>query len=192
MTSKAMRLCLVATFATLLVPRTREARADDDGRSPKIAIRPLSTHADRVSGGDVLVEISLTGVPRKGDVIISLNGQIVTGAFRQTAPGTLVGLVTGLHLGDNRLTAEAKGLGASSLRLVNYPIAGPIVSGPHEQVGPQKRPFVCQTDTFKLPDGSTFGTAKDLDCNAVTKVTYVYLPQGKSAFAPMTDTTRLP
>ncbi len=191
MTSAGIRSCLVALLATALAPHGREARADDNG-SQSLQIQTLSTHADRVSGGDVLVQISLPRAPRKGDVTVSLNGRLVTGAFRETAPGTLVGLVTGLALGDNRLTAEAKGVGTKSLRLVNYPITGPIVSGPHEQVGPQKRPFICQTDTFQLPDGSTLGPAKDADCSADTKVTYVYLPQGKTAFAPMTDTTRLP
>src|SRR5712692_9187823 len=191
MTSAGIRSCLVALLATAFAPHAREARADDDG-SQSLQIRTLSTHADRVSGGNVLVQISLPRAPRKGEVIVSLNGRVVTGAFRETAPGTLVGLVTGLALGENRLTAEAKGVGTKSLRLVNYPITGPIVSGSHEQVGPQKRPFICQTDTFKLPDGSALGPAKDADCSADTKVTYVYLPQGKTAFAPMTDTSRLP
>ena len=178
-------------LAAALVPQAQEARADDDGPQ-SIQMRTLSTHADRVSGGDVLVEISLPRAPRKGDVIVSLNGQVVTGAFRETAPGSLVGLVSGLSLGENRLTAEAKGVGTKSLRLVNYPITGPIISGPHEQVGPQKRPFVCQTSTFALPDGSTLGPAKDADCSADTKVTYVYLPAGGSAFKPLPSTKSLP
>ncbi len=191
MNSAGIRIWLAVLLATALAPLGRQARADDDG-AQSLQIQTLSTHADRVSGGNVVVQISLPRAPRKGDVTVSLNGRVVTGAFRQTAPGTLVGLVTGLALGDNRLTAEAKGVGTKSLRLVNYPITGPIVSGSHEQVGPQKRPFICQTDTFLLPDGTTLGPAKDADCSADTKVTYVYLPQGKTAFAPMTDTTKLP
>ncbi len=178
-------------LATALVPQSREALADDDGPQ-SLQMRTLSTHADRVSGGDVLVQISLPRSPRKGDVIVSLNGRVVTGAFRETAPGTLVGLVTGLSLGDNRLIAEAKGVGTNSLRLVNYPITGPIVSGPHGQVGTQKRPFICQTATFTLPDGSKLGPAKDTDCSADTKITYVYLPQGGTAFKPLPSTTSLP
>src|SRR5207245_6141662 len=125
-------------------------------------------------------------------VIVSLNGRVVTSAFRETASGTLVGLVTGLSLGDNRLIAEAKGVGTKSLRLVNYPITGPIVSGPHGQVGTQKRPFICQTATFTLPDGSKLGPAKDTNCSADTKITYVYLPQGGTAFKPLPSTTSLP
>ncbi|HZR07381.1 MAG TPA: DUF6351 family protein [Myxococcales bacterium] len=191
MTSARIRSFLAGLLAAALVPQAQEARADDDGPQ-SIQMRTLSTHADRVSGGDVLVEISLPRAPRKGDVIVSLNGQVVTGAFRETAPGSLVGLVSGLSLGENRLTAEAKGVGTKSLRLVNYPITGPIISGPHEQVGSQKRPFVCQTSTFALPDGSTLGPAKDADCSADTKVTYVYLPAGSSAFKPLPSTKTLP
>src|SRR5437660_639025 len=82
------------------------------GDGPRgLQIRTLSTHADRVSGGDVLVEISLPRAPRKGELIVSLNGRVVTNPFHETAPGRLVGLVTGLSDGNNRLTAEAKGLG---------------------------------------------------------------------------------
>jgi hypothetical protein len=75
---------------------------------------------------------------------------------------------------------------------VNFPLTGPIISGPHERVGPQERPFVCQTSTFRLPDGTTFGPALDADCSADTKVTYLYLPRGKTAFAPLVDRTKLP
>src|SRR5258705_10589150 len=151
MASTGIRFCLMALLTTALAaPRARAHDHEDDSRS--LQIKTLSTHADRVSGGDVLVQIT---VPRQArHVIVSLNGRVVTSAFRETAPGTLVGLVTGLALGDNRLPAEAKGAGTNPLRLVNYPITGPIVSGPHEQIGPHKLPFICQTNTFLLPDGS--------------------------------------
>src|SRR6202022_3405624 len=106
--------------------------------------------------------------------------------FRATGPGTLVGLVTGLVLGDNWLTVEAPELGTESLRLTNYPITGPIVSGPH------LAPFICQTQSFLLPDGSTLGPALDSNCSAATKVTYVYLPKGATAFKPLPSTATLP
>ncbi len=117
---------------------------------------------------------------------MSLNGRVVTDAFRETAPGTLVGLVTGLALGENRLTAEVKGEGTKSLRLTNYPLTGPMISGPHLQ------PFICQTATFKLPDGSTLGPSLDPDCSAATKVTYVYMPIGGTTFKPLPSATVLP
>ena len=185
MTSAGIRSCLAVLVATALLSDGREARADRDGPQ-SLQIRTLSTHADRVTGSNVLVQISLPRQPRKGGLIVSLNGRVVTGAFRETAPGELTGLVTGLALGHNTLTAEAKGVGSKSLRIVNYPITGPVVSGPHQ------RPFICQTDTFKLPDGSTFGPALDTDCSAATRVTYLYLPVGGTAFKPLPSTTSLP
>ena len=72
------------------------------------------------------------------------------------------------------------------LEVTNYPITGPIISGPHQQ------PFVCQTDTFKLPDGSTLGPPLDANCSAPTKVQYVYLPTGAKEFKPLPDATRHP
>jgi len=191
MSSTGTRSCLLVLLATALVPHSREAFADDDGPQ-SLQMRALSTHADRVSGGDVLVQISLPRSPRKGDLIVSLHGRVITSAFRETAPGTLVGLVTGLSVGDNRLIAEAKGVGTKSLRLVNYPITGPIVSGPHGKVSAQDRPFICQTATFTLPDGSKLGPAKDADCSADTRIIYVYLAQGGTAFKPLPSTTSLP
>ena len=185
MTSAPIRPCLAASLATVVALGAPQARAHDEGPQ-SLEIRALSTHADRVSGGDVLVEISLPRSPRKGSVVVSLNGRVVTSAFHQTSAGTLVGLVTGLSLGDNRLTAEAKGVGTKSLHLVNYPITGPIVSGPHQQ------PFICQTETFRLPDGSTLGPALDADCSAATKVTYLYLPVGGTTLKPLPGTTTLP
>ena len=69
-----------------------------------------------------------------------------------------------------------------SLELTNYPSTGPIVSGPPLQ------PFVCQTDTFKLPDGSVIGKPQDANCSFPTRIDYVYLPAGGTEFKPMADT----
>lgn len=165
---------------------------DEGGPVASLQARTLSTHADRVSGNDVLVEVSVPGSAQKGTLVVSVGGRDVTQVFHETAPGKFVGLVDGLTLGENSLRAEAKGASSTQLRLVNYPITGPIVSGPHEKVGPQDRLFICQTDTFKLPDGSTLGPAKDADCSIDTRVTYVYLKQGGTTFTPLTDTTKLP
>src|SRR5215831_15358102 len=128
-------------------------------------ISTLSTHADRVSGGDVLVQITSDS---GGAGTITLNGTNITSMFRPgTAPNTLVGLVTGLNLGQNTLAA-----GGMSLVITNYSLKGPIISGPYVQ------PFICQTQSFNLPDGTTLGNPTDADCSAPTKVTYVYMPVG--------------
>ena len=53
--------------------------------------------------------------------------------------------------------------------LTNYPITGPILSGPHEE------PFYCMTQLFTLPASTiTLGPALDADCSIATRVDYVY------------------
>jgi hypothetical protein len=142
-------------------------------------ITTLSTHADRVSGGDVLVQITSDSA---GAGAVTLNGVDVTSMFRSgTAPNTLVGLVTGLNLGSNTLAA-----GGRSLVITNYSIKGPIVSGPYVQ------PFICQTQSFLLPDGTTLGLPTDVDCSAPTKINYVYMPMGGTALIPLPSATSLP
>src|SRR5438552_18792053 len=62
-----------------------------------IDIKTLSTHADRVSGGDVLAQMTLD---QSQSVTVTLNGQDVSSAFHAgTTPNALIGLVTGLNLG---------------------------------------------------------------------------------------------
>ena len=142
-------------------------------------ITTLSTHADRVSGGDVLVQVTSDAA---GAGTITLNGSNVTGVFHPgSAPNTQVALLTGLNLGQNTLAA-----GGKSLVITNYSIKGPIVSGPYVQ------PFICQTQSFQLPDGTTLGTPTDVDCSAPTKINYIYLPTGGTALIPLPSTSSLP
>ena len=114
-----------------------------------------------------------------------------TSPLRSTATenGAHLGLVTGLQTWEKHPQGPGRALGRSqtqSLELTNYPSTGPIVSGPPLQ------PFVCQTDTFKLPDGSVIGKPQDANCSFPTRIDYVYLPAGGTEFKPMADTTRLP
>jgi len=153
-----------------------------------LVIKSLSTHADRVSGGDVLVEIDTIGAaagrPRGS---IDLNGRDITSDFHPGAsPGSLVGLVTGLRTGTNVLTAHGPGRSAQNLTITNYPIQGPISSGPHVT------PFICQTESFKLPDGNFYGSPIDADCSGPNKVTYLYRPVGGTSLVPLPSTTTLP
>src|SRR5450432_838276 len=142
---KIASLALLLAFQALSLSAARPQTG-----AKHIDIRALSTRADRVSGGDVLIEIVAPGAPS-----VTLNGRDVSPAFHAARnSGSLVGLVTNLTLGKNVLKVAGKpwGVRDESLELTNYPITGPIISGPQQQ------PFVCQTDTFKLPDGATLGT----------------------------------
>ena len=151
------------------------------------SIVTLSSRPDRVSGGDVLVEV------RQDDDAasrVTLNGDDVSAAFHPGPGHTRVGLVEGLRLGPNVIAA-----GGVRLVVRNYPIAGPITSGPHET------PFVCTTAAFKLyaalggqavASDETLGPSQGPDCWAKTKITYLYLPKGASALVPLPSPGRLP
>lgn len=155
------------------------------------SIETLSTQPYLVSGGDVLVRINVPQNVPLQKAKVTLNGQDITSVFRvNTEARTLTGLVTGLHLGDNELAVSSNGQGlgrpSQRLTLTNYPITGPIRSGPHQT------PFICQTQNFLLPDGTTLGPATDANCSAPTKINYLYMPVGGTAFKPLPSLTSLP
>jgi hypothetical protein len=136
--------CVLLVLAA--VPASAEAR---------LRIDTLSTRPDMVTGGDVLVRVRGAAAD---DVVVRLNGRDVTAAFDDRT-----GLVTGLRLGANLLTATA-GDDRADLTLHNHPITGPVFSGPHEQ------PFACETETAGL------GPPLDADCSIATRVRTVQGP----------------
>ena len=183
-------------LALLLAVETLGLSASTPQTVNRIDITTLSTRADRVTGGDVLVRIVL---PEPGLAVrATLNGRDVTSAFKLdhgypavAAPSggeSYRALLTALADGQNtlRVVSGTPRVPDATLRITNYPITGPMISGPHQ------KPFVCQTDAFKLPDGSTLGPATDTNCSAATKVQYVYLPKGEKDFKPMPATTAIP
>jgi hypothetical protein len=177
------------TIATLVctVPR---ALANEGLHRGQFDINVLSSRPYLVSGGSALVEVD---VPKQVDlsrVHIYANGLDVTSAFHANSmAGTLTGLVTGLQIGDNTVQATSepgRNNTSAELHLTNYPITGPMISGPHIQ------PFICQTSTFILPDGSTLGPPLDANCSAATKINYVYMSTVTHNFKPLPSTTSLP
>jgi hypothetical protein len=167
----------------LLLPSLVRSQERPDKR---LAVRAVSTRADRISGDDALVEI----VTPAGDgaLSVTLNGRDVSSVFRARENERRLGLVKGLARGRNVLTVSGApwGVPDESLELVAYPLSGPIVSGPH------LKPFVCQTDSFKLPDGSVIGASTDSDCSFPASVQYLYLQNGAREFKPLRDLTVLP
>ena len=157
--------------------------------SRDFAITTLSARNDLVTGGDVLVRVDAAASVALDKVRVDLNGSDVSAAF-QPVPGhhAIMGLVTGLVNGDNLLSASEKGKKSPSgrLRVTNYPITGPIFSGPHET------PFFCTTTTFNLPTtGGNLGAPLDADCSIATRVDYVYRATNNT-FKPLTVNGVLP
>jgi hypothetical protein len=136
-------------------------------------ISVLSSRPEMVSGGDALIEVVVPQQLPLDEATIKLNGRNVTGDFHpQAATHSLTGLVTGLKVGANSVQVFHGYKGNKSpeaeLALTNYPITGPIFSGPQEQ------PFLCQTQAFGMPDGSRLGAPLDANCSVATVVSYVY------------------
>ena len=147
--------------------------------APGLALTAVSARPDMVSGGNVLVRVQPGAGTRSQDVRIALNGRDVTSTFSAEPNGALTGLVRGLTAGANRLTATT-GRANATLDLTNYPITGPIFSGPHAT------PFVCETDAAGL------GAALDANCSAPTRLTYYYRPAAGGAFKPLADPVKVP
>ncbi len=138
----------LALVFTLLASGSRMSAQPDAGG---IRIIPVSARADMVSGGDVLVRISVPPSTPANQVRVSVNGQDAASTFRRDeSTHTLMGLATGLKDGVNELTVSIgahSAAGGARLAVTNHPVAGPIFSGPHEQ------PFICETESFKLAFG---------------------------------------
>jgi len=137
-------------------------------------IRTLSTRPDTVTGGDVLLQVQIPRVVPLRKARVLVNGSDVTSTLVLDANArTLTGLVTGLNLGTNEVAAYANGNGkgrpSATLTLTNYPITGPVFSGPHES------PFYCETTNFRFPDGTQpLGVPLDANCSIATRVDYFY------------------
>src|SRR5215217_2770154 len=89
-----------------------------------VDIDVLSSRPNHVSGGDALIRVQSR---HRDDLRITRNGDDVTGAF----DGRGIGLVDGLRLGRNRISAWDGRHPVATLRIRNFPIEGPIFSGPH-------------------------------------------------------------
>ena len=129
---------LAAGLMLLGTAAVADRRSADD-----LSIATVSTRADLVSGGDVLVRIDVPRSVALSDLEVRVNGAIVTGAFLPDSTGdALVGLVSGLNDGDNVLTAatiRSRPSRHARLAIRNSPSSGPVFGGPHQS------PWICET-----------------------------------------------
>jgi hypothetical protein len=168
---------LAIAIALGLSPPVALAQATHDYQ-----IRTLSTHANLVSGGDVLIQVDVPRTVPQQKAKIYVNGVDVTSTLHwDENTRTLTGLVTGLKLGESEIFADSNGNGkgrpTASLTVVNHSITGPIISGPHQS------PYVCETVFLGL------GTELDTDCSASTRVDYFYRSLASNAFQPYSSST---
>jgi hypothetical protein len=122
----------------------------------QVSISVLSNRADLVSGGEALIAVDLpAGVPAS-KVTVRVGSRDVTSAFAVRADGRLEGLVDGLAVGANVVTARLPDRRGARLTIADHPNGGPVFAGP------QPRPWKCQTG------------AVDAQCNKPAQFTYVY------------------
>src|SRR4029077_1589993 len=148
------------------------------------------TRPSLVSGDRVRVEVR--GLSAGDTLKVSRDGQSTTAGFAPltTHPGTVDGVVTGLHLGANTLVATVtgrSGVRTATLVVDDHPTDGPVISGAHEE------PFICET----VPSG--MGPATTPDCDAPTQFhwyarsaitqQFTRLADPNAAYPPDTATT---
>ena len=134
----------------------------------QIEMTTVSTRPTLVTAGEVRVQVR--GVQPDDRLVVTAGGRDVSGAFTPVGsrpgqePGIREGLVTGLALGATELAATATdgryGSRRVTLTVVDHPIDGPVISGPHQE------PFVCET----APSG--LGPPTGADCDAPTQVAW--------------------
>jgi hypothetical protein len=169
------------TFVALpAAPTVAQAAVSAHQSQPaRLALVSVSNpRPELVSGGEVLIRVSVPARVSDSAVRVTVNGHDVTGSFQPQPGGSLLGLVTGLRVGRNQLVATARGQSAS-LRVTNHAITGPVFSGR------QQLPFFCETTSFGL------AAAVQPDCSAPTQVSYEYFTTA-GAFAPLADPSSRP
>lgn len=172
-----------AVLASLIVLSScggfSESPNGSDDAAP-LTLEAVSTRPHLVTGGDVLLRVELGRTIDPGEVEIRLNGTDVRSEFRSAGrEGELLGLVQGLGPGEHEVVAALPSVGIEvALALTNYPITGPIISGPHQE------PFLCQTSAFERAGGEPLGAAVDDQCSVETRIDYVYLSTADGEFHP--------
>lgn len=140
----------------------------DDSSPPELQI--LSSDPAVVTGGDALVSVAVPSGTSSTEMRLSLNGSDVTSQLQYDGTtNSLRGVVTGMRDGANTLVASA-GSRQASLVATNYPIGGPVFSGP------QVQPWVCTTEQVGL------GAPLDAQCNAPSTYKYYYKSVSRGDF----------
>jgi len=156
-------IAIVVIATAVIAGVVTGAEAADSG---DITIETVANRADLISDGDALIRITLPKDADIDDLSVWVatsrheerkNGdRDVTSEFAQRANGHIEGVVTGLRVGTNEVTARlADGRGAW-LTVTNHPRGGPVFSGP------QLQPWVCQEG------------AVDAQCNADPEISWLY------------------
>ncbi len=186
--TKFIKMATFIIFSIFFFSNSSAAPADGIPARDVFDVKVVSSVPNQVSGGDARIHIQVPRTVPLHQVEVLVNGLDQRSRF-SVIPGTrtLTGVIDGLILGQNTLRVQPNGKGKGrpdpvALILTNYPITGPIFSGPHQH------PFVCTVMTEGLgqpiPDHPTTGTkvfdansniiGYSRDCSVNTQVVFRY------------------
>lgn len=156
------------SFATLLLaaslascsrsdPASGDTREGGGNNSGAMELRVLSNRPDLISSGDALLEVKLPADADASQLKVTVAGTDASSAFARRADGRVIGLVSGMAIGRNTVSASLPGLGTARLTLTNHPHGGPVFAGP------QLQPWTC-----------TNPGAVDAQCNQPPEYAFFY------------------
>jgi hypothetical protein len=153
----------LAAALSLLLGGLAATPAIADTTTGALQLRTLSNRADLVSGGDALMEVDLPA-PATGLKVL-VGSRDMTSAFTAKDPRHYVGLVDGLAVGPNIVTAQTADGNGARLTVVNHDVRGPVFSGP------QIQPWYC------------LAGALDTQCSRPVDYSYQYKSSNTGKFA---------
>jgi hypothetical protein len=149
-------LAVAAVLLALTAAFVPGAAAQAPPAGDPVRIEVLSNRADLISGGDALVEIVLPAGADAAGLRVDAGGRDVTELFGVRDHGRVIGLLTGLPLGETVLTASLPDGRGARIPITNHPAGGPVFSGP------QIQPWRCATG------------ALDDQCSREPTLTFLY------------------
>ncbi len=181
MTIHRMLAAAAATAAFSVALISCGGSGDNSSPPPPLAgttLQVLSTRADMVTGGDALMEVKLPAGASAAMLKVSVGTTDVTNAFTTRADGRTVGLVSGLAVGANTVTATAsdRSFAGASLTVTNHLPSGPVL------LSVQPSPWICATPVPTAATSTTPATnasglstaATDVQCTIATEKHYFY------------------
>ena len=144
--SRAVQLLLLSLLFVLGPAQAALAAGND------MSIEVLSNRADLISGGDALVQVHRPSDSAGLPLTVMVGGRDESTRFN----GDGVGLINGLAVGPNVVTAMLSDGRGARITITNHPIGGPVFAGA------QVQPWVCQAG------------ATDAQCDQPTVISYQY------------------
>jgi hypothetical protein len=131
-------------------------------------LQVISARADLVAGGEAVVAVTVPRGVKRSRVRVFLGHKRLRGAFAIRRDGRYEGLVIGLKLGKNFVSAVLPNGRGAHITITNHRIGGPVFAGP------QIEPWGC-------PSGSV-----DRWCDRPPSYSYLYMStdSSKSGFQP--------